>query len=320
MGFPGNSTDRKYNNNGQKMVALNEAGGARNSASTTLQLPEGAKVKYALLEWSANRSDGTDADPADALDGDMASARLKAPGAADYVPVTADSVKTLSKDGREYYRSRLDVTSLVAAAGSGEWSLADIALPETSLDTNKTYYGGFALTVVYEDPTLTNSRVAIFDGAQWVTSSESADVQFATSSNANVTVGWTAWEGDRALTGDSLDIDGSKFTPIRWDGASKSDGQPTNAADSTAFGGQYANTLGVDAKLFKPREVGEGVHKVTVGSSGDNFLLSTLTVTIADESQRLLPTSSSQRQDYEAPVGSHGWSSCLAVRTAWSTP
>ncbi|NYI42487.1 sigma-70 family RNA polymerase sigma factor [Demequina lutea] len=285
MDFSGNSTNSQYNNNGQVMRPLNEAGGVRNSATTTLNIPAGATVKYALLEWSANRSDGTDKDPADALTGDMASARLKVPGASDYIPVTADSVKTISKDGREYYRSRVDVTGLLAAdAFSGTWSLADIALPATMKDTDKTYYGGFALTVIYEDPTLTNSRVAIFDGAQWITGSDTANVQFATSSDAKVTVGWTAWEGDRALTGDSLDIDGSKFTPLRWDGTRSSEGESNNAADSTAFGGQYANTLGVDAKLFKPREVSKGVHNVTVSTSGDNFLLSTITVTIADES------------------------------------
>ncbi len=285
MGFPDNSGDGKYNNNGQDMRPLNEAGGVLNSASTTLTLPAGATVKYALLEWSANRSDGTDGDGVDPLSGAMDSARLRVPGASDYIDVTADSVKTISEGGREYYRSRLDITDLVAAAGSGEWSLADIALPNSRplLDSDKTYYGGFAITLIYEDPTLANSRVAIFDGAQWVTSSQSADVQFATSSNANVTVGWTAWEADRALTGDSLEIDGSKFTPLRWNGASGSDGEATNAADSTAFGGKYANTLGVDAKLFKPRGIGGGVHTVTVGSSGDNYLLSTLTVTITDE-------------------------------------
>ncbi|HSN42478.1 MAG TPA: hypothetical protein VLR88_00305, partial [Propionibacteriaceae bacterium] len=281
--FVGTSTDGKYNNNNWVMSAINEAGGVRNSATTTLQLPAGATVKYALLEWSANRSDGTDRDAADTLDGAMGSARLRVPGATNYADVTADSVKTLSKDGREYYRSRLDITNLAKAAGSGQWSLADIALPSTKTDSDKTYYGGFAITVIYEDPTLTNSRVAIFDGAQWVTSSGGADVQFATTSNANVTVGWTAWEGDRALTGDSLDIDTNKFTPLRWNGTIPSDGDLTNAADSTAFGGKYANTLGVDAKLFKPQAVTGGVHTVTVSTNGDNFLLSTLTVTIADE-------------------------------------
>jgi len=278
------------NNNDWAMQPLIEDDGTSNSASTTLTLPEGATVKYALLEWSANRSDGTDGDAADALVGAMDTALLRLPGASDYIKVTADpadpdSVKTLSKDGREYYRSRVDVTDLLAAdAFSGTWSLADIALPATMNDTDKTYYGGFALTVVYEHPTLANSRVAIFDGAQWVTSSEGADVQFATSDEAKVTVGWTAWEGDRGLAGDSLDIDGTTFTPLRWNGKSTAVGDSKNAADSTAFGGKYGNTLGVDAKLFRPAEVTEGVHTVTVSTSGDNFLLSTLTVTIADES------------------------------------
>jgi hypothetical protein len=103
MNFVGTSEDSKYNNNNWMMKPLNEAkpineaGGTRNSASTTLQLPAGATVKYALLEWSANRSDGTDKDPADTLDGDMNSARLRVPdapgmpGTSTYMPVTADS-------------------------------------------------------------------------------------------------------------------------------------------------------------------------------------------------------------------------------------
>jgi hypothetical protein len=282
MGGAGNSV-QDNNNNDWAMQPINEAGGNVNSATTTLELPAGATVRYALLEWSANRSDGTDSDAADTLDGAMDSAHLRVPGASDYIPVTADSVKTHSVDGREYYRARLDITDLVAAEGSGDWSLADIALPTTMSDTNETYYGGFALTIVYEDSTLTNSRVAIFDGAQWVTSAESADVRFVTAGRADVSVGWTAWEGDRGLTGDTLDIDGTAFTPLRWNGNNTSVGDVKNAADSTAFGGQYANTLGVDAKLFRPAKVNEGVHTVTVSSSGDNFLLSTLTVTIVDE-------------------------------------
>ncbi len=272
------------NNNDWAMQPINEAGGNVNSASTTLELPVGATVRYALLEWSANRSDGTDADAADSLDGAMDSARLRVPGALDYVDVTADTVKTLSVGGREYYRARLDITDLVAEAGSGAWALADIALPATMFDSDNTYYGGFALTVVYEDSTLANSRVAIFDGAQWVTSSDGADVRFATSDDAKVTVGWTTWEGDRGLAGDRLDIDGTGFTPLRWNGKSTAVGDVKNAADSTAFGGKYGNTLGVDAKAFRSSEVAEGVHTVTVSTLDDNFLLSTLTVTIADES------------------------------------
>ena len=108
-------------------------------------------------------------------------------------------------------------------------------------------------------------------------------MQFATTADATITLGWTAWDADRGLTGDRLDIDGDRFTPRRWDGSSALDGDSGNAADSTAFGGKYANSLGVDAKLFRPGQVAQGVHKVTVSTNGDNFLLSTLTVTIVDE-------------------------------------
>ena len=80
------SDDNALNNNGQKMIALNEAGGKANSASTTLSstfLPDGATVKYALLEWSANRSTKDDKWTGD----DPAAARLRTPGG-DYQDVS----------------------------------------------------------------------------------------------------------------------------------------------------------------------------------------------------------------------------------------
>ena len=46
----------------------------RNSATTTLTIPDGATVKYALLEWSANRWNGTDNGVPDAFDGRWSSA------------------------------------------------------------------------------------------------------------------------------------------------------------------------------------------------------------------------------------------------------
>ncbi|NTV38756.1 MAG: hypothetical protein HGA51_02190, partial [Demequinaceae bacterium] len=277
MGNAASSTSGATNNNGWAMRALNEAGGVRNSAATTLTLPEGATVKYATLEWAANRYS------ADAFDGALTSARLRAPGG-EYVDVTADSV-TQSTDpaGRIYYQARLDVTDLVKAKGSGSWALADVALSSTRKDTDPTYEGGFAITVVYEDPSLTDSRVAIFDGAQWVSGDQRADFTFATDADANVAIGWTSFEGDRGLVGDEIKVDNTAFTPIRWNGLTTSVGQKTNAADSTAFGGAHANTLGIDAKMFSPEPIAAGIHAITVSTSGDNFLLSTLTVTISKQ-------------------------------------
>ncbi len=284
----GHAKDASYNNEYWDMRPLNEAGGVTNSAATNLNLPDGAKVTYALLEWSANRG------PEDEFEGDQASAWLKVPGTTEYTAISADSVEAATDDsGDVYYRSRVDVTDLVNASGSGSWALADIALvDQEAMSHGKNYYAGFALTVVYEDPSLANSRVALFDGAQWISSEYAADVQFATSGSANVVVGMTAWEGDRVLplpnvaeASNRVEVDDESFRPRRWNGKnSPADGESDNAADSTAFGGDYANTFGVDAKLFHDAAVTSGVHAVKVSAAGDDFLLSTLSITITGES------------------------------------
>ena len=125
--------------------------------------------------------------------------------------------------------------------------------------------------------------MAIFDGAEWISVGNVADFSFATTSRADVTLGWTAFESDRGLVGDRVSVDGDTFAPLRWDGHTTSLGDSGNAADGTAFGGSWANTLGVDAKMFRTGSVPAGNHTVVVESSGDNFLLSTLTVTIAKD-------------------------------------
>ena len=277
MSSTDSSDDSNLNNNGQKMVALNEAGGTANSASTSLTsafLPNGAKVKYALLEWSANRSVKDTGWSAD-----TSSARLRIPGGT-YQSLTADSVDVTTVDGRDYYQARKDITKLVAAAGQGDYALADIALAATSKDPDPTYYGGFSITVIYELASLPSSRVALFTGTQWVSSTTPADFTFFTGSASTVTLGWTTWEGDRALRGDTVTLDGANFTPYIWPGNKLADAKVSNAADSTALGGQWANSLGVDAKNFKQESPPVGLHTIKASSVGDNYLIGSMTVTV----------------------------------------
>jgi hypothetical protein len=175
------------------------------------------------------------------------------------------------------------VTDLVAEYGAGDWSLADVALSATRKDGDKTYYAGFAITVVYSHPDLPDSRVALFDGSEWVHSTMSPDFTFLTTSAADVSIGWVSWEADRGLSGDYafIDDDDNRLTPMRWNGTQSSTGDSGNAADATAFGSRYANTLGTDAKPFVTKSLNAGVHELTIKSNGDNYLVSTVTVTIA---------------------------------------
>lgn len=284
MSFAGNGAENKYNNNAWAMLPLNTAGGERNSGTTTVSLPEGAVVKYAAIEWSANR---TTADRF--FDGDIETARVRVPGG-DYVTVSADATTTSTdNEGRIYYQSRTEITELVAAAGSGTYSVADIALAASRASgANGNYYGGFAITIVYEHESLPQSRVAFFDGSDWVMTSNSPDFTFFTDGPATVTLGFVAWDGDRGTVGDQVRIGtgtggGTALTPWGWNGTAVVDqGDSGNAASSTAFGSPFANTLGTDAKLFKPLSVGAGKHVLLMTTTGDNYLVGTFTVTIVE--------------------------------------
>lgn len=302
------STSSTAANNSQNMVAIRAAGGTRNSAVTNLSIPADAKVLYASLEWSANAhindapgaklssgnaALGTDAYMATWFDSSLTSAWIKAPGASAYAPITGTLVTPIFEDTsqRAYYQSRADVTELVRKYGAGDWSVADIALSRSTRDSTPTYYGGFALTVIYESADNPTARVAMFDGSQWVSNKASAEFSFYTGSTANVELGWVAWDSDRNNTGDSAQLDGAALTPKRWDGdegkyvsldaARAILGNTNDAADATAAGSKFSNSLGVDAKAFVlSNDLAPGKHKLRATSSGDNYLLSSVTVTV----------------------------------------
>jgi RNA polymerase sigma factor (sigma-70 family) len=268
----GKDVPSSLNNNDNTMVALNPAGGDANSGTTKLVIPAGAKVKYALLEWSANSHQR------DSWTRGIGTARLKALDGS-FVTVTADKTATHTVNGTYYYQARANVTAAVAAAGSGEYSVADIALAAGGDKTN--LYGGFSLTVVYELQSLPVSSVAVFTGSQWVTGNQFADFAFNAASASSARVGWTAWDADRGFTGDRMSLDSKDLTPNGWDGSAVVPHSSQNAADATAFGSPFANTLGIDAKDFAVvTGITPGKHTLKAWTNNDTYLIGSLTVTL----------------------------------------
>ncbi len=268
---------RSGNNNSLTMVPLNAAGGEQTSSSSTLTIPAGRTVTFAGLYWSAN------AGPAQAFGAPLTSARLRGPGDTGYRDVSGTVVAQVTDSGnRSYYQSFADVTSQVAAAGSGTWSVADIALPVGATDPSPTYYAGWALVVVYSGGT---GDVTVYDGGAWVASNSSVPFAFRGLAQQPVRLGVVAWEGDQGTSGDRLSLNGTALAPLRWNPSTgtTSPGAANNAFDSTAIGSSDVNSLGVDAKGFAPATLTAGVNTVVASTSGDQYLIGVLTVTTAHQ-------------------------------------
>ena len=243
------------------------------SSSTLLSVPKGREIAFAGLYWSAVRG------PSDTWSGALEHALVRGPGGA-YTPVRGVvSQRTDDKD-REYYASFADVTTLVRAHRDGRWSLADMAVSATRTDRDPTYYGGWALVVVYSAPG--GSRVTVYDGSLWVgTSTPPPAFRFAAPAGTNARVGVVGWEGDRGLTGDRMRLGGlctsatRDLVPLRPDG---SYGSADNAFDSTAVGWRSSSSLGIDAKGFAPAKLPCDVSSLTPTTTGDQYLVGAITL------------------------------------------
>ncbi|GEK20498.1 sigma-70 family RNA polymerase sigma factor [Cellulomonas xylanilytica] len=275
-------------NNSFAMVPLDEASpaptGPRSSvpvsSTANLVVPDGREILFAGLYWSAN------AGPRDTWSGPLTSARLRGPGGS-FTEVTGDVVSEPTDNAnRRYYQSFADVTDLVSDGGSGGWSVADIAVSATATDAERTYYAGWSLVVVFSDPA-SDASVTVYDGGQWIGSAAlPVAFEFAADAGTTARIGVVAWEGDRTGTGDSLFLGDTclgtpdapvqrALVPTRRGGY---DGSASNAFDSTATGWRATNSLGTDAKAFRPVRLACDVSSLTAVTAGDQFLIGAITL------------------------------------------
>jgi hypothetical protein len=174
------------------------------SSRATLALPSGATVLYAGLYWSADTSAGDDGvrapDP-----GARASVRL-APPAAAYRAITADVLDTDATSATRY-AGFADVTAIVAAAGAGTYTVANV-----QAGTGAARHAGWGLVVVYRSVAEPMRRLAVYDGLLTLQALRpSVDVAmsgFVTPSSGTVRgrLALLAWEGDRGMPGDSATL------------------------------------------------------------------------------------------------------------------
>ncbi len=135
--------------------------------------------------------------------------------------VTAQRDFSLSflSNGTEYtyFAAVADVTNIIEANGNGIYTLTDLDLSaniEFYCNGNSTNFGGWAVTLIYEDPTFNLRNVNIFDGLESVNISENELTIVLDNLNVidsdGAKIGFLAWEGDSALAvEESLRINGT---------------------------------------------------------------------------------------------------------------
>lgn len=180
--------------------------------------------------------------------------KLKPPGASDYQEITSagNAILFPEQDLRDIYVGYADVTDLVREYGSGEYTVADIALTEGISDETG-MFGNWGLIVVYQNPAMDFRNVTIFDGYTFIQSLDQTEVigeleinGFGTIEDGpvNLKLGIMASEGDKSIGGDFLEILDQKGNWTRLN-------HPENSTDNFFNSSIYTPVLSGNGDLIK---------------------------------------------------------------------
>ncbi|MEL6811070.1 MAG: gliding motility-associated C-terminal domain-containing protein [Bacteroidota bacterium] len=133
------------------------------------------------------------------------------------IPIVAERTFSYSLSQEfVYFAAFADITSLLASSGNGTYTISNLT-PEIGVDTycsNTTNFGGWAVTVIYEDASLPLNQVNVFDGMDGVSfSNPNIELELTNLNvldNTGAKIGFLAWEGDANLAiGEALRINGN---------------------------------------------------------------------------------------------------------------
>ncbi len=248
-----------------------------NSSTATYTLPAGGNVLWAGLYWTAYYQ-GNNADKDDV--------KFSTPASGGYVPLTATFFDDWNGND-DFYTGFVDVTSMVQAAGSGTYGVADVAITTGSGNT----HGGWTIVVVQEDPAADWKNLTVNHGFSGVTSSiPQIDITVSGFTAppvgpVNAEIGMITSEGDLPYTGDYAEFNGTRLTnglnpSTNFFNSSISTNGAYNPGTNPA---QASNTFGYDADIISTSGLvapGDTSATVRLGTGGEWFFPSVVTTAI----------------------------------------
>jgi len=169
-------------------------------STATLRLFEGQEFVAALLYWAGSGPGDLDVE----LNG---------------MPVTAE--RTFSEDYQngsnfEFFAAYADVSDIVGVDAGGAYTVSELDLTNVIQQYcgNGLNFGGWAITVIYEDPSLPLNQISFYDGLESVSGTNqnlSIVLENLNILNDNLAkIGFLAWEGDEGIAvTESLKINGT---------------------------------------------------------------------------------------------------------------
>ncbi|MGM0636627.1 MAG: gliding motility-associated C-terminal domain-containing protein, partial [Bacteroidota bacterium] len=243
-------------------------------SSADLNLDADQTVEAAYLFWSGS-GDGTGNFTIDLND----------------EPVTADETYSLLFPATagallDIFGAMADVTQIVQTAGNGTYTVSDFDLNDVISPYCPTgvNYGGWAIIIVYEEDGLGANQVNIYDGFEFVGSSNTSTSILLDNLNVVGTegakIGFLAWEGDDAISvNETLQLNGTTLSD-----------PPLNLANNMFNG---TNTYTGDDDLWNMDldvlsiediiEVGDTQATITMTSGQDGVFLQHVATTISSE-------------------------------------
>ena len=120
---------------------------------------------------------------------------------------------TQATSGLVFFSAFADVTAQVQATGNGLYEFSDLDLTNiiNGYCGNGTNLGGWAIIIVYKNPSLTLNQVGIYDGLQYVPTEINIKLDnLNVIDNQDAKIGFLAWEGDRSISeNETLRINGN---------------------------------------------------------------------------------------------------------------
>ncbi len=269
-------------NNGFSMVWVNSDNvlvAPLNSSTAQLNIPAGSTVLFAGLYWGADTSGQTAAlnAPTPANRGIV---RFATP-ASGYASTTATQVDLIGTR----FSAFANVTARVQAGGSGTYKVSGIQAGQGG-----DRYAGWALVVVVANPSLPPRNMVVFDGYAVINSTAPTTVTTTVSGfrtppagAVNTRVGAVAFEGDRANTGDSLQLNGTNLSNGLNPAGNFFNSSITYLGNANFFGKNpnYINQLGFDIDVVATNLLGNNATSasLTFTTGGETYFPSVLTFT-----------------------------------------